>query len=557
MSRASSGALSPKHPKSTAAPKSPKSPNASEPKVAAATQAPPSAEWVAREIAACSADPAYFIHHYVKLDAKDGAGEGGAWVAFRLWRSQLRVLDELVAHRLLLILKARQIGMSWLLLGFLLWKLVFRPGSAVGLFSKREKEAVELLNRRLKGMHARLPSWLAIPEDKGAENSRTVWTLANGSTAQAFPATGGDSYTFTDALVDEADLCDDLGGMLDAIKPTIDGGGRLVLLSRVNKRTPQSTFKRLCREARSGHSEYRLVFLPWSARPGRNAAWYEAQKAHSLASKGTLDYVRGNYPSTPEEALAAAEGSKRLPPAWLVACFDDAPPRTLPSAPALEGLRIYEPPIPGVEYRVGADPAEGLAQGDDSAAVVVRQDTGAVVAALNGKLEPEAVFPEALAQLARYYAHRPLGASRDAEPEPAPINVERNNHGHAVLGYLHAHGLVVIPGPDHRDGYPKTPATKAKAWSHAAAELRAAALIYMADAERSASPNTSALTPAQRAGLVVRDAVLFDQLASIEAETCKAPTGLHDDLADAWTLALLGRLWSPPTSHATYLTWSS
>lgn len=475
---------------------------------------------IAEEWAACASDPAYFIHHYVQLDTQDGTGEGGSWAPFRLWPAQLRALDAVHAERLLVILKARQLGMTWLLLGYALWLITFRPGSAVGLFSRRQEEAVDLLDQRLKGMHARLPEWCRVPVKKGADN-KTTWALVNGSTVRAFPTSAGDSYTFSLAVVDEADLCDDLGRMLDAVKPTIDGGGRLVLLSKVNKRRPNSTFKRLCKAAREGGSAWRLLFLPWTARPGRTAAWYEAQRQHSLAQNGTLDFLHENYPNTPEEALAALAGSKRLPGVWLAACFDPRqplPPASLAGLPPLEGLRVYEPPIPGAQYRVGADPAEGLPTGDDSAAVFVERQTGRAVAVWDGKHEPGVVFPRGLHALATWY-------------NGAPILVERNNHGHAVIGALKALGALLLDGADGRAGYPKSELSRAMLWDQVATEVLAA---YKAHAQDARPP-----------ALLLRDAKTFDQVASIEASTLKAPEGSHDDNADAWSLAQVARAMSP------------
>ena len=96
---------------------------------------------------------------------------------------------------------------------------------------------------RLRGMYDRLPPWLKV-QGFLTDNDHE-WALSNGSRALAFPTTAGDSYTATLAVVDEADLCPDLDRLMRAVKPTIDGGGRMVLLSRSDKSRPQSAFKRM------------------------------------------------------------------------------------------------------------------------------------------------------------------------------------------------------------------------------------------------------------------------------------------------------------------------
>ncbi len=87
-------------------------------------------------------------------------------------------------------------------------------------------------------------------------------------------------------------------------------------------------------------------------------------------------------------------------------------------------------------YVIGADPAEGNPQSDESAAVVLDTDTNERSPA-RPALDPE-LFAARLVQLARLYGG-------------GPILVERNNHGHAVLQALRSSGWVVY-GRDHAAG---------------------------------------------------------------------------------------------------------
>ncbi|HJY88001.1 MAG TPA: hypothetical protein VKE24_14295, partial [Candidatus Acidoferrales bacterium] len=77
--------------------------------------------------------PAYFLDTYGHIyDATSRE-----WVPFRLWRSQLQTLQSVAEHRLVIILKARQLGLTWLVLGYALWLMLFRPAATVLLFSRR------------------------------------------------------------------------------------------------------------------------------------------------------------------------------------------------------------------------------------------------------------------------------------------------------------------------------------------------------------------------------------------------------------------------------------
>ena len=108
------------------------------------------------ELLACAEDPAYFLDRYVFIYDATLAD----WVPFRLWSAQLDTLDTIRAHRLVVILKARQLGLTWLVLAFALWLLLFYPIATVLLFSLRDDEAADLLAVRLRGLHDRLPPWL-------------------------------------------------------------------------------------------------------------------------------------------------------------------------------------------------------------------------------------------------------------------------------------------------------------------------------------------------------------------------------------------------------------
>ena len=201
----------------------------------------------------CSESPAYFVDNYCRIyDAIERD-----WIGFRLWSLQADALTTIFNNLLIVILKARQLGMTWLVLAFALWLMLFRPASTILLFSRRDTESVHLLSDRLKGMYRRLPRWMqarAIIEDNDHE-----FQLSNGSVARAFPTTAGDSYTASLAIVDEADLIPDLGQLMRSVKPTIDAGGRMILLSRSEKSKPQSEFKNVYRAAKQKLNDWVIL----------------------------------------------------------------------------------------------------------------------------------------------------------------------------------------------------------------------------------------------------------------------------------------------------------
>ena len=343
----------------------------------------PSANNILDELVKCDDDLGYFVVTYCHIyNATERA-----WMPFALWDAQRVTLETFKAHKLTIILKARQLGLSWLVLCYALWLMLFRPAATVLIFSKRDEEAIELLDVRLKGIYERLPSWMQCRAVVASDKHN--WRLSNGSRAQAFPTTGGRSYTGTLAIVDEADFVPDLDGLLNAVKPTIDAGGQMVMVSSVDKSQPQSAFKRIYGGA--GQTDWRAVFLPWSARPDRDHDWYGRVRADIMTRTGAIDDLWQEYPGTPEEALAPRSLDKRIPSIWLMQCYQKREPLSLdslPTAPSIPGLAIYAAPIMSRRYAIGADPAEGNPTSDDSALTVLDHVTGEEVASLAGTFQP-------------------------------------------------------------------------------------------------------------------------------------------------------------------------
>lgn len=456
-------------------------------------------------------DPVRWIEDgCVQIQTQD---EGGApWDRLRLWPAQVEVVRALFEGRRVVVLKARQLGLTWLCAALLAHVLVFAPGSTALIVSLREAEAVKALDRA-RGIYKRLPRWMRARKILKGEDGGTSLELSTGSQLIALPSNRGDSYTARAVLVDEASLIPNLASLLASVEPAVGDQGRLWLVSRANKDEPEGAFARLAHGAcveRKGR--WRGIFLPWDARPGRDAAWYADQVEASLKLDGTLDTVQEQFPATPAEALAPRLAQVRIPWVWLeaLACVRPLLAPQGPLAAQLLDLRLYEQPSPSLSYVIGADPAEGLPTSDDSALTVLEALTGRLVAAANAKLDTKQ-FPRLLFAVSKYFGH-------------APILVERNNHGHAVLDALAALGAPLVNGPDGRPGLAISAPVKTRSWDEVAAELSSAA----------SSPDPQSL-------LYLPDPQTRAQLGSVKRRTLKAPDGQHDDLADAYRTAQWAR----------------
>lgn len=393
---------------------------------------------LAVEYTKSSIDCAYFIDTYLTIDDVQGLGDGSGTTPFRLWPAQVEVVWTLQSVRQCVILKARQLGISWMVCGYVLWRSLFNSGQMVLLFSRGQLEADEML-RRVRVLYERMPDWFraACPLAREPNASQMEW--ANGSRVLSLPATrhAGSSWTASLAVLDEAAKIQFADDLYTALKPTIDGGGQLIVLSSANG--VGNLFHKLWTRAASGVSGFKAIFLPWWERPGRDQAWYDARVAES--PDPTL--VKQEYPSTSIDAFIAS-GRLRFDPEWVDAqaanVTDPLPRNALPPAlAAIPSLAVYMLPVPGRSYVVAGDVAEGLEHRDYSDATILDAATWEEVAALNGHWEPDE-YARYLMMLGDAYA--------------APVIVERNNHGHAVLATmkLAGYGRVGL-GLDGRPGW--------------------------------------------------------------------------------------------------------
>lgn len=80
-------------------------------------------------------DPVGFICNEVWIDnAQPGEESAEPAIRFLLWEAQRDLLADMRRERLLLILKARQLGISWLVCGYALWLCLYRPSQLVLFF---------------------------------------------------------------------------------------------------------------------------------------------------------------------------------------------------------------------------------------------------------------------------------------------------------------------------------------------------------------------------------------------------------------------------------------
>ena len=260
------------------------------------------------EIEYCRNNIEYFIDTYGHIEDKDAAE---IIQPFDMWEAQREALRSIMANKLNVILKARQLGFSWLVLHYAAWMLITMEGrTAIGL-SQKEDDAKELV-RRLGVILQNMPE--LIQEDKHQEDGwigpvyvQTALEikihfpsgLTSVFTGMASAPGAGRSFTANLIILDEWAFQQNAEEIWTAGFPTINRptGGQVIGLSTIDR---GSFFEEVFTNPDNGFNK---IFIPWYADPRRDDEWYEKTKR----ALGNL--VTQEYPASVEEALTVPGGA--------------------------------------------------------------------------------------------------------------------------------------------------------------------------------------------------------------------------------------------------------
>jgi hypothetical protein len=134
---------------------------------------------------------------------------------------------------LLVVPKARRMRLTWLFVALHVWLAWSRPKANVFFVSSKEEKSAELVERA-RGILARLPTDRVVPFKVHHKNSPPeIRLLGNGAKIWGI-SEGADQlrqYTATAILADEFGHWEWPRNAFTAMRPCIDGGGRLTILS--------------------------------------------------------------------------------------------------------------------------------------------------------------------------------------------------------------------------------------------------------------------------------------------------------------------------------------
>jgi hypothetical protein len=256
-------------------------------------------------------DESYFLKNYAYIE--DKTNPRGISL-FNLWPKQEEVLTLINTLQFLIILKARQLGLTWLVIGDTLWQMLRNYGYTAIAISKRDKPDAIELGKRMRLILRYLPNWLIREKEKAKGWRGLTWRYTEHEilierpdgepsrflTLAASPDTAH-SFTANRVILDEWALHPFADDIWTGAFPTMnrtDFSGQVIGLSTGRIGT---LFEKIWTAAKQKMNRFTTVFLSWRADPRRTIEWYEQTK---LDLPNTW---RSQYPENEGDAFTVGE----------------------------------------------------------------------------------------------------------------------------------------------------------------------------------------------------------------------------------------------------------
>lgn len=358
----------------------------------------------------------------------------GEAVPLVLWDHQREIIQAALQRRRIVVLKARQLGVTWAMALFALWYAIAHPASDTVIVSIGEREAKKV-GQRIRWLYDHLPEAVRAAFPIGKKNTGLEFSIGHRDgegTITSLPSssTAGRGETVNLLILDEAAHWDMADDRLASLLPTVEDVGQLIMASTANG-VGGAFYRTWIRAEKTGILP---IFVKASARPDRDEEWVRNARSRVAEGIGVQE-----YPETAEEAFLS---SGRC--AFDVKALGDylanrvRPPKLKGNIEVVGGRVTWEEDRrhgpwevwrwrePGRSYLIAADVCGGAGGNDFSSAGVWDMESWDQVAAYHGRPEPT----DYATILIR------AGWMWRSDHAPALLAPEANDHGRAVLAVL-------------------------------------------------------------------------------------------------------------------------
>lgn len=279
----------------------------------------------------------YFFRHYAYVQIK-GAGKDKGWQRFcpdggarvsrdtgKTWDWQIGLMDWMLAFDVFLLLKARQLGMTFVDANVALWAAISAPDQNIAVVANKMQTS-KRFNRYVREAYKRLPEWMR-DQIQMTNDGLTRLEFSNGSAIEPFSGSPGASRSMsaTWVFVDEVGEIERLDEVFGDLEACADNGGRVVMfgtsdgemggvlqqwcadgeageeIGTIGQPMPDGTVFDI--PVKFGENEIGFAFLPWHLHADRDQAWLHTKRRRY---RGSLAEFEANYPNSVAEAFHAA-----------------------------------------------------------------------------------------------------------------------------------------------------------------------------------------------------------------------------------------------------------
>ena len=366
-------------------------------------------------------DPVAFVR---RLTIK---GKNGKLVRFGdvITSEQIELIRALQQHKRIIVVKARQMGISTVVRAFCFWQaLTSRDSINTAVVSNKERSALNLLDidRRF---YNKLPK--SLQRTLSVDAQSRIQFASNGTNLLAMTAKADSQdrgYTLNMAHLSEFAFYSNADVYLSSLIASINDGG--IIIESTPNYYDDALHKLI--QANNYNQSWHVVFMPWSSfSEYRSDKLVEPNEYEQLLMKEhgldieQISWRRHKIAEMQSESLFRKEYPLTIEEAWSVddRCYftvEQLEQFATPYTSTPYGEQTFVPPVHGMFYAIGVDPAGGTG-GDFSVATVVNKIDNSIVAKLSANKLGIRDFTLRTLELAKKYNN-------------ALIMFEQNNHGH-------------------------------------------------------------------------------------------------------------------------------
>lgn len=352
-------------------------------------------------------DPKFFLESFCKIKTKDRK-----FVPFVLNEAQKDLFNALYFEHVsrVIILKARQIGFSTAVCGFLYHDTIMNPGTTSVIIGYNREMTTELLEK-IKLFYQTTPPEIR-PTIKYNSRHEISFPVLD-SKIIVLPSTEsvGRGYTINNLLCTELSLWDKAEEKMTTLEASVPIDGRIIVES-----TPRGIGNKYHEMwvADNGYTKkeygwwwvYNKEQIETIRKRLNNEQLFAQEYGLTFLTSGRLVFDKDALLRQRKNILKVGD-----PVTWVDSNGHEVKGKVTVS----DELRIYKPPVAGGLYVCGVDTSEGVEGGDYTAVTIINRKTGEEVAFYRGLITPDALAKK-LNSWGRLYNN-------------ALMVVEINNHG--------------------------------------------------------------------------------------------------------------------------------